>query len=387
MFEDNTAVIQQFADGLVMRRATLDDVDRLAEFNGEIHGDNPADARAVASWVRDLLIGPHPTFQTGDFLIVEDPASGKIVSSLCTISQTWAYENISFGVGRPELVGTAPEFRNRGLVRAQFDVIHEWSRQRGELIQVITGIPFYYRQFGYEMALDLGGGWAGYESHLPVLADGQEEKYLFRPALESDLLWLLKMVQRDCSRSALCAVRDLDGLRNELLEKSHENVNRVDIRVIETREGRPAGYLAYPWYTWDAMQVAKRYELDEGFSYLDVTPSVIRYLWKVGIENAALRQKKLNAFGLWLGGDHPAYQAVAGRLVKKNDPYAFYIRVPDLSVFISQIAPALEKRLCDSPYAGHTGELKISFYRGGLRLVFDQGILTLVENWKPGLHG
>jgi hypothetical protein len=33
------------------------------------------------------------------------------------ISQIWAYEGIPFGVGRPELVGTLPEYRNRGLVR------------------------------------------------------------------------------------------------------------------------------------------------------------------------------------------------------------------------------------------------------------------------------
>lgn len=148
MFEQAPSILRQFKDGLIMRRATLDDADRLAEFNGRIHGEDPQDARAVSTWVRDLLIGPHPTFQTGDFLIVEDPAAGKIVSSLCTISQTWTYDGIPFGVGRPELVGTDPDYRNRGLVRAQFDVIHEWSCQRNELIQVITGIPFYYRQFG-----------------------------------------------------------------------------------------------------------------------------------------------------------------------------------------------------------------------------------------------
>ena len=36
-------------------------------------------------------------------------------------------------VGRPEAVGTRPEYRRRGLVRAQFEVIHAWSAERGEL--------------------------------------------------------------------------------------------------------------------------------------------------------------------------------------------------------------------------------------------------------------
>ena len=73
------------------------------------------------------------------------------------ISQTWTYDGIPFGVGRPELVGTQPEYRKRGLVRAQFEVIHAFSAERGEMVQAITGIPFYYRQFGYEMAMGLGG--------------------------------------------------------------------------------------------------------------------------------------------------------------------------------------------------------------------------------------
>ena len=41
----------------------------------------------------------------------------------------------------PELVGTKKEYRRRGLVRQQFEVMHEWSAERGELVQIITGIP------------------------------------------------------------------------------------------------------------------------------------------------------------------------------------------------------------------------------------------------------
>ncbi len=81
----------------------------------------------------------------------------KIVSSLNLIPQTWSYEGIEFGVGRPELVGTLPEFRGKGLVRAQFDEIHKWCIERNMPVQAITGIPYFYRQFGYEMALDLVG--------------------------------------------------------------------------------------------------------------------------------------------------------------------------------------------------------------------------------------
>ena len=101
------------------------------------------------------------------------------------IPQTWTYEGIEFGVGRPELVGTLPEFRNRGLVRTQFEEIHKWSAERGDMVQGITGIPYYYRLFGYEMALDLAGRRFGYEANVPKLKDGEEEPYRIRPATEA----------------------------------------------------------------------------------------------------------------------------------------------------------------------------------------------------------
>ena len=66
----------------------------------------------------------------------------------------------------------------------------------------------------------------------------------------------------------------------------------------------------------------------------------------------------------------------------KEPPYAWYVRVKDLPAFLMHIAAALEKRLAASPVAGYTGEIKLDFYRGGLRMVFEQGRLTAAENWR-----
>ena len=387
---EQKAVLKDLGDGLVMRRSTRADADRLAAFNARIHGEDPQDAQAVGVWTRDLLSGAHPTFGVDDFTIVEDRNSGEIVSSMNLISQTWAYEGIPFGVGRPELVGTDPNYRARGLVRAQFEVAHEWSRQRGEQMQVITGIPYFYRQFGYEMGLELGGGRSGGEAHLPKLADDQQEPYAIRPAEEADLPFVLRLYQRSCRRSMISAVWDEALLRHEIFEKSQENVNRQEVCVIETADGQPVGYLAHPGGAWSGgtMMTLTAYELDAGVSYLAVNPTIIRYLWRIGQVFARARERTLTSFGFWLGaGPHPAYTASAGRLVQESKPYAFYVRVPDLPAFLRCIGPVLEARLADSACAGHTGELKISFYREGIRLVFEHGKLAAAEPWKPVIGG
>lgn len=377
-------ILHDFGDGLIMRRSTIEDAERLGEFNGRIHGENPRDAEAVAAWTRDLVQLPHPTCASDDFLLVEDSATGKVVSSLDLISQTWTYEGIPFKVGRPELVGTDPEYRRRGFVRREFEEVHRWSQERGELVQVITGIPNFYRQYGYEMAINLGGGRSGYEPQLPVLKEGESEPYQVRAAVEADLPWLLKMYEREAQYSQVTGLVDEAILRYEMNGKSKNNVNRNVPCVIEAADdGRPVGYLMYAGNLWHTSIALTRYALAEGESYLAVTPSVVRFLWKVGQAIAAECEGKLEVFHFALGAEHPAYRAFGERLPRVRTPYAFFVRVPDLAAFVRVIAPALEKRLHTSVCAGHSGELKISFYQSGLRLVFDKGRLTTVENWRP----
>jgi len=185
-------VPRQLENDLLLRSSTPADTQALADFNSRLHSDHGPDKpdERIGAWVEDLMTRPHPTFDPGNFTIVEDTRTGKIISSLNLIPQTWTYDGIPFEVGRPEVVGTLEEYRKRGLVRQQFDLIHQWCRDRGYIVQAITGIPYYYRQFGYEMALDLFEGRTGYESQLPRLKKDEQEPYLFRPAKESDIPFL-----------------------------------------------------------------------------------------------------------------------------------------------------------------------------------------------------
>jgi hypothetical protein len=47
------------------------------------------------------------------------------------------------------------------------------------------------------------------------------------------------------------------------------------------------------------------------------------------------------------------------------------------------VAEVLERRLAASVAAGHTGEIKVSFYGGGFRLDLERGRLSAVEHWSP----
>ena len=378
-------IILDLGNGLILRHGSQEDGEPLALFFGEQLGDDglaSRDGQGLAAMTRDLFSSrPHVSLTPNDFTIVEESSSGRIVSAMCLIQQTWTYEGIEFGFGRPEYVATHPDFRRRGLVRAQFDIAHQWSAERGLMVQGVTGIPYFYRQFGYEFALNLGGRHWG--SVPPKLKEGESGKFAARPAEENDIQFLMSVYEHGCKRSLISAKWTHAHWHNNLYEMSRDNIQRLEFRVIERAETRePVGYLAHPPYLVMGGAYAFHFELKPDVSWLDVSPFVARYLWNIGQEYAKAERKPCETFGFYLGVSHPAYDALGNILPAIRDPYSWYLRVPDLIGFLNLIKPALEKRLAASVACGHSGEYLIGMYPKGIKLTLEQGRISF-EPWTP----
>jgi hypothetical protein len=377
---------RDLGNGLLLRLSTHADGEALAEFNRWVHRDAGVvePDEPVGEWTRELLSGQHPTFGEHDFTIVAERETGRIVSTLNLISQTWTYGGIPFGVGRVEAVGTAPEYRRRGLIRLQFDVVHRLSAERGEQVQAITGIPYYYRQFGYEMAMNLGGGREGYPSALPALKEGQTESFVLRPVVESDLDFVLELDRLTAQRSLVHAPRDARLWRFELFERRTNTVQRAEWRIVQTPAGQRGGLIGFSPFPWGGSRLGVLwFELAPGWSYVETAASVLRAMKTEGQALMAAKGKVLSGLEFGLGEQHPFYAANQERLPLVHAPYAWYLRVPDLPGFVRTIAPALEERLARSFAAGHSGELKLSFYRSGLRILLERGRCAVIEPWLP----
>jgi hypothetical protein len=389
MKTQNKKIIRDLGNGLILRHGVPEDGEALALFNGEQLGDDGLagrDGQGLAAMTRDIFSGrPHVSLTPNDFTIVEETSSGRIVSSMCLISQTWTYEGIEFGMGRPEYVATHPDFRKRGLVRAQFDVVHQWSAERGLMVQGITGIPYFYRQFGYEFALNLGGRRFG--SVPPKLKDGASEKFALRSAEEKDIPFLMSTYNHGCKRSMVSTNWTQAHWHNNLYEMSADNIQRFEFKVIEHAETHePVGFLAHLPFLIMSGLYAFHFELQPGISWLEASPFAARYLWNTGQGFAKVENKPCESFGFYLGGAHPAYDALGNTIPTLREPYAWYLRVPDLIGFLNHIKPALEKRLAESVACGHSGEYLIGMYPHGIKLVLERGRLAGIEPWKPK-HG
>jgi len=384
--DENAGLPQALGDGLTLRWATPADTEAVAAHNARHLSDNPDEPeQGLLTWTRDLMGGTHPTTRAGDFtVVVDERAGGKIVSSLCVIPQTWAYGGIAFQVGRPELVSTDPAYRRRGLVRAQFAAIHARGAARGELMQVIDGLAWYYRQFGYEMALAMGGSRRWLPFRIPALAPDAPPAYRLRPATADDIPLLGQLYAIHCAGDLVTRVRDDAEWRYELGWKQ--------FRVVEDAEGAPVGYVEArandSGQDPEVMHVLRVSELAvlPGRS-LRAVAEVLGPALQAELEALnATRTLPMTGLALNLGAQHPAYTALGDLLEQYRAYYAWYIRVPDLPAFMRHIAPVLEGRLAASVMAGHTGTLRLNFYQAQMTLGFTAGRLTEIGTFTPA-HG
>ncbi len=368
--------MRDLGDGLRMRWATPADAEALVVFNVGIHthADGTEDGGLRAS-LTDIVQGHRPEVKVEDFLLVED-AAGTIVSSSCLMRPTWLYEGIELPVGQPEFIGTSPAYRRRGLVRAQFEEVHAASGRSGHLLQVIAGIPHFYHQFGYEQAVDMVPRRSGHPRRVPALPEGRPEPFTCRPATADDLPFIVAVYRTAMSRYRLAIRRDLDEWRYEVSGREQPRDERLGLHLIE-RDGRPVGWLMVETAPGRPCLDVHACELSEGESWLEPLPGLLRFLKRTGEESAGGKAFDTLQFRVPLG--HPVNLAARLALPETSQPYAWYVRVPDLAAFLRHVAPALEARLAASPLAGHSGDLRLGFYRHGVRLTFESGRLAQAE--------
>lgn len=384
MGQEGVGLPQSLGDGLLLRWATEADAEAIAAFNVQQHSDDPVNEPELwlGDWVRALMLGEHPTTRAADFTVVVD-GEGRVISSACLIGNRWKVEGVEFGCGQPELIATDPAYRRRGLVRRQMVALHAKSAARGDLMQVITGIPWYYRQFGYEMTLELHGSRPFFFTQ-PLANPAQEEGYRWQTAVSDDLPTIHTLYEVECQRSTVAAARSLDFWHYAAFQMRRDFPMAFNLRLIETTAGEVAGYFSY-------QQFGEQFTVREivaaaGHSLRAVGLFVARALQQEAAQLNVAREKPITHVNFMLGSSHPLYEALDQQLGIGRPPYAWYVRVADVAAFLRHIAPVFPPRLANSPMAGYSGKLRLSFYRRHLALTFVQGELVDVADYVPVGH-
>jgi len=375
--------IIQLDDNLILRAATFEDADKVVELNRLVHGDpKPGEPDvAVGHWTRDLFNGVNPAIGPSDFTVVEDTSNGEIVSTICLMEQVWNIGGIDTLMGMPEIVGTHPNYRNRGLVRKQFDLMHKWSVARGHLFNTIMGIPEYYKLFGYEYALDAWGGSATTPALLDSVCSGKDEKPPFtaRDAEEADIQFIADTYQTVRDRAFVTVNRDVAAIERELFSVHEKNPMHWKCRIL-LRDDTPVGFYMFGSENMYKTIRVDMLEIAASANWLDATTSML-----VDVRGMTERfhpegKERCEKIEFEFGPNHPAFKMFDMPFGAPKRKYQWYVRVEDVAKLISHLKPLFEQRLADSEFRGWSGDLKISFYKNAIEMKFDQGKLVSAEN-------
>ena len=358
LYRDEQSYERSLNEDFTLRTARDEsDVERVAQFNGSIHGPG------IVAMTRDIFLH-HPDTTGRDLIFVED-REGRVLSSLCVIPWKLGYDGAALNSGEMGIVGTLPEYRRRGLIRSQVEFFKQRLRERGAHISHIQGIPYYYRQFGYEYAMPLEGGMRLTRRDLPAVAG---RAYSFRLATPADLPVLMQMYDQAAGDLNIHTRRD-EAVWRFLFAQSASSEMEAETWLIVDAQGLPAGYMRLPNHHFgDELTVNEVSRLD-----FDAAVAVLNHL-------ACLSEERRTP-GVRLCVPAGCTLMRVARSFGAHDmgTYAWQIHIPDVPALLRAIGPALERRLCASPFAGLTRDLALGFFRESVLLRFAGGKLAGVQ--------
>ncbi|KAF9578393.1 hypothetical protein BGW38_005815, partial [Lunasporangiospora selenospora] len=436
----------EIGDGLVMRWSTRADADDVADCVGEAfrwlpigvkikEDDDPVPNVSISAAAKRLLRGNSQVMSEYDYALVENtlakPGQCRIVACVSLQSASCYYGKTHLQIARPELIGTHPDFRGRNLIRRlMFEMIHPASEARGDVIQMIPGIPNYYRQFGYEYAL---GFFTVYQTPdfsklIPALEKGDEESAQLRPPNREDIPYLVEMSTPEKSfiNAGVGVFYTKDFWEYIVFDapetaESEHDITRFTRIIVDPKSGQDIGIVTgkLRGHTFHLYLL----NLEKGHSYRDLYISVLRQFvdvingptaYDLKVKEAAATEgeqpetqkptiaeaetkdkktetlNKIKRFNHVLFPDHPVHQLLSASYKPGPTYPRFFTRINSYPDFFLKVAPTLEDRLANSGLAGITVTLHIDFYRKavgctgrGIEVVFENGKIVRAQDWVP----
>jgi predicted N-acetyltransferase YhbS len=286
----------------------------------------------------------------------------ETVASLVLIPQTWVMDGVEFSVAEMGCVATHPDHRGRGLQRMLNERFDEAAGDGGHDLCALAGIPFFYRQFGYEYSLDLDHKTTIPVSELPDTQLSLES----RGFMEADIPAAAELLDSYHSRYMVHCPRTTAVWRMQ-----HMTV---------VYNGEP--YEGYTLHEGGVMQAYLRVQprlrdkalvLKEAAAVPGAHMQVLAFLRRRCVENG------LETLVSTLGYVDPLSELLVGLGADQSLPYGWQVKIVDNVKLLEKIAPLLESRLAGTRFSGLSERLNLNFRRFSVDLIFESGRVASVS--------
>ncbi len=321
-------------DGAILRPAEVGDLEELYALLGD---------RGVSEDAIDLqlVVESDGNGIEGTAVVERD---GKAVATATLLDETLVVRETPLPVGQVELVAARTEYEHRGYVRALMQWCHERSRLRGHVAQVMIGIPYFYRRFGYGYAIEM---------HPYALL---EELPTFDPAIDvrfatdSDIPEMAGL-QESLQRSFDVHMPHGEETWRWLLERDGTH------QLVATRRHEIIGCArTTPFVGNEPMLVAEIASSD---------PDAVAALLATALGPDAARETTVEL--------RPGVPGLAPLLGVPLRADWYYVRVPDVASLFAALRPELEYRLERSELATSDRLVELSFWESQLAFPIANG--------------
>lgn len=305
----------------------------------------------------DRLIHQKRDVTLQNFFVVKDSANGKVVSTTCLLPWVVDYAGIPLNAAMLEMVITHPDYRQKGLVRAQLRYFQNLVKERGFEFSIIQGIPYYYRQFGYGYSLDQDRAIS-----LPtrlILESELASAIRFRLPQPDDFVRLTNLYQATMAHQQIYVQRSQDYWEYLI------HAMGIPLTIIESENGA-----IWVGYFWGKVKDGILIMREHGVNSSECIPAILA---KIKIDFPG----EIQVFG---NQADPFYQAVEALGGVAQSLYQWLINVPVPEKLLSRIGPVLEKRLIDAGLNHLSTDLLINFYREAVSVAIKDSRIVGVEN-------
>ena len=339
---------------LIMRNASTEDIPALLEHFKIVHGEGVVDQLRV-------MLECYPRFTWEDSFIIKNSSSGEVVSCVILVENAWVLDGIQVPSVEMEAVGTLDAYRNKGHIRLLNEKFEERASQHNPLIQTVAGIPYFYRNFGYEYAANLGGGYNVNPNLIPRLPDGEEESVTFKLVTSGNFKEFLRYREIHLPRKTWIRKIRPEDESYLIYETTSPKQEAFYFYLVKEKTKTVGVFFLARWE--NRLDIIELY-LDH-HRYVD---AVLRFAlakaneWNdIPVRVVSPNQKQIKEY------------VSARTQVKDIAKYAWCIKIPSVQRFIETISPLFSTRMSDTEFQGFTGELTLMTYKDGLSLTFENG--------------
>jgi len=301
------------------------------------------------------LYDNHTEMTSRNFFALWD--GDKMVATLNLIPQTWSLGGVPLKVAEMGLVGTHPDYQKRGLQRLLNVEFDRRIREDGYHLAGLEGIPYFYRQFGYEYSVSLDE-WTA----IPLDKVPPRETIGISPLKLEEIPQAMRLLKASQKKHLVHSIRSHEEWATQ--EKSGIVGEHHSTTYAVRKEGEVITYFRSN-IEEKTILLHEATDMDA-----DTSAKVVAFLRRLGEEKGATELVSRESY------NEPFNENLLSLGATQRRPYAWQMKVVDPYSVLQKLAPLLERRIKNSPLKGYAGSLPLNLYGVTVTLTFQNGAVT-----------